>query len=99
MATARRYALWARLVVTAIYLAGIVVQFLLAGYGFFEGKWGAHEGLGWSLMHGLPLLTLIVTLVIWRPAPTCGSRSPSVCWASPSPSSRRRAGGRASSTR
>ncbi len=66
MATARRYALWARLVVTAIYLAGIVVQFLLAGYGFFEGKWGAHEGLGWSLMHGLPLLTLIVTLVIWR---------------------------------
>jgi hypothetical protein len=97
METARRYALWARLVVTALYLAGIV-QFLLAGYGFFEGKWGAHEGLGWSLMHGLPLLTLIVTLVIWRRGPTCGSRSRSACWASPSRSSRQRAGGRAPST-
>ena len=69
MVTARRYALWTRLVVTAIYLVGIAVQFLLAGYGFFKGEWGAHEGLGWSLMHALPLLTLIATLVIWRRGP------------------------------
>src|SRR5919202_387288 len=69
MATARRYALWARLVLTMLYLAGIVVQFVLAGYGFFEGKWGAHEGLGWSLMHGLPALILIATLVLWRRGP------------------------------
>jgi Family of unknown function (DUF6220) len=69
MATARRYALWTRLVLTALYLLGIVAQFLLAGYGFFEGDWDAHEGLGWSIMHGLPLLILIATLVIWRRGP------------------------------
>jgi hypothetical protein len=69
MTTARRYALWTRLVLTALYLVGIVVQFLLAGYGFFEADWDAHEGLGWSVMHVLPLLILIATLVVWRRGP------------------------------
>jgi hypothetical protein len=68
----RRYALWTRLVLAALYLLGIVVQFVLAGYGFFEGRWGAHEGLGWSVMHALPLLILIATLVIWRRGPDLG---------------------------
>jgi hypothetical protein len=53
-------------VIIALYLVGIVVQFIAAGYGFFEGNFDFHEGLGWSLMHGIPLLALIATLVLWR---------------------------------
>ena len=61
-----RIALWSRVVLLALYLVGIVVQFVAAGYGFFEGRWDLHEGLGWSLMHAIPLLVLIATLVLWR---------------------------------
>jgi hypothetical protein len=61
-----RIALWSRIVLVALYLVGIVVQFIAAGYGFFEGNFDFHEGLGWSLMHGIPLLVLIATLVLWR---------------------------------
>ena len=61
-----RIALWSRIVLVALYLVGIVVQFLAAGYGFFEGNFDFHEGLGWTLMHFIPVLVLIVTLVLWR---------------------------------
>ena len=61
-----RIAVWSRIAVVTLYLVGIVVQFLAAGYGFFGGNFDLHEGLGWSLMHGIPLLVLIATLVLWR---------------------------------
>jgi hypothetical protein len=61
-----RIALWGRVVLVALYLIGIVVQFLAAGYGFFKGDFDLHEGLGWSVMHAIPLLVLIATLVLWQ---------------------------------
>ncbi len=61
-----RIALWTRIVLLALYLVGIVVQFIAAGYGFFEGNFDFHEGLGWTLMHLIPLLILVATLVLWR---------------------------------
>jgi hypothetical protein len=61
-----RLALWSRVVLGALYLIGIVVQFVAAGYGFFEGSFEFHEGFGWTLMHLIPLLVLIATLVLWR---------------------------------
>ena len=61
-----RIALWSRVVLGALYLIGIIVQFIAAGYGFFEGTFDFHESLGWTLMHALPLLILLATLVLWR---------------------------------
>jgi hypothetical protein len=61
-----RIGLWSRIVLVVLYLVGIVIQFIAAGYGFFEGNFDFHEGLGWTLMHGIPLLVLIATLVLWR---------------------------------
>ena len=61
-----RFALWSRVVLGALFLVGIVVQFIAAGYGFFEGSFEFHEGLGWTLMHLIPLLVLVATLVLWR---------------------------------
>ncbi|MDQ4082402.1 MAG: hypothetical protein M3123_05895 [Actinomycetota bacterium] len=61
-----RIALWSRIVLLALYLVGIVIQFLAAGYGFFEGSFDFHEDLGWTAMHAIPLLLLIATLVLWR---------------------------------
>ena len=49
-----------------MFLVGIVVQFVAAGYGFFEGSFDLHEGLGWTVMHLIPLLVLVATLVLWR---------------------------------
>ena len=60
-----RIALWTRIVLLALYLVGIVVQFIAAGYGFFEGNFDFHEGLGWTVMHLIPLLILVATLVLW----------------------------------
>lgn len=61
-----RIALWSRIVLVALYLVGIVVQFIAAGYGFFDGTFDFHESLGWTLMHAIPLLVLVATLVLWR---------------------------------
>ena len=61
-----RYSLWARIVLVGLYQIGIVVQFLAAGYGLFEGSFDFHEWLGWTVMHGIPLLVLIATLVLFR---------------------------------
>ncbi len=61
-----RIGLWSRIVLVGLYLVGIVVQFLAAGYGFFEGNFDFHEGLGWTLMHWVPVLVLVATLVLWR---------------------------------
>jgi hypothetical protein len=46
-----------------------VVQFISAGYGMFAdpGNFDLHEGLGFTIMHLLPLLILIAGLIVWRP--------------------------------
>ncbi len=64
-----RIALWTRIVLLALYLVGIVVQFIAAGYGMFAdpGNFDLHEGLGFTIMHWIPILILIAGLVIWRP--------------------------------
>jgi hypothetical protein len=61
-----RIALWSRVVLVGLFLVGIVVQFISAGYGLFDGSFDFHEGLGWTLMHLIPLLVLVATLVLWR---------------------------------
>jgi hypothetical protein len=66
MAGIRRFSLWSRVVLTGIFLIGIVVQFIAAGYGFFEGDFDLHEGLGYTVMHGIPLLILVASLGVWR---------------------------------
>jgi hypothetical protein len=65
----RRIVRWARLVLGSLYLVGIVVQFISAGYGMFAdpGNFDLHEGLGFTIMHLLPLLILIAGLIVWRP--------------------------------
>jgi len=65
----RRFARWARLVLAALFLIGIVVQFVTIGIGLFPDREGldVHEGLGWTIMHLLPLLILVVGLIAWRP--------------------------------
>ena len=69
MPRVRRIARWARFVLGTLFLVGIVVQFILAGYGWFApgGNFDLHEGLGFTIMHALPLLILIAGLLIWRP--------------------------------
>jgi hypothetical protein len=69
MATARRIARWARFVLGVLFLIGIVVQFIAAGYGMFAdpGNFDLHEGLGFTIMHLLPVLILIAGLIAWRP--------------------------------
>ncbi len=69
MATVRRFARWTRFVLGVLFLIGIVVQFIAAGYGMFAdpGNFDLHEGLGFTIMHWIPILILIAGLVIWRP--------------------------------
>ena len=69
MAAVRRIARWARFVLSVLFLVGIVVQFIAAGYGMFAdpGNFDFHEGLGFTLMHWIPILILIAGVLIWRP--------------------------------
>jgi hypothetical protein len=100
MATVRRIARWARLVLGVLFLVGIVVQFIAAGYGMFAdpGNFDLHEGLGFTIMHLLPVLILIAGLLIWRPFDELGLSVAMGSSASSSPSSPGSATGRASST-
>jgi len=61
-----RIAPWTRLVLSVLFLIVIVVQFLPAGYGSFEGAFGQHEGVGWTIGHFTPLLILVATAVLAR---------------------------------
>ena len=74
MQRVRRIARWARFVLATLFLVGIVVQFVAAGYGMFadRGNFGLHEGLGWTVMHVLPILILVAGLLIWRPVSELG---------------------------
>jgi Family of unknown function (DUF6220) len=71
VAGVRRVARWARFVLGVLFLIGIVVQFLSAGYGLFAdpGNFDLHEGLGFTVVHWIPILILIAGLLIWRPRP------------------------------
>ena len=68
MSGRHRFALWSRVVLTALFLIVIVVQFLTIGYGLFKSSDGIdlHEGIGYTIAHLLPLLILIATIVLWR---------------------------------
>ena len=45
------------------------MQFLTAGYSLFAdpGNFDLHEGLGFTIVHWIPILILIAGLLIWRP--------------------------------
>jgi len=67
VATVRRFARWAHFVVVSLYLLAIVVQFFLAGIGFFTGEgFGTHNDVGWAI-HFVPVLALLLALVAWLP--------------------------------
>ena len=63
----RRFARWARLVLGGLFLVGILVPFVAAGYGWFVGGFDLHEDLGWTIVHWLPILILIAGVILWRP--------------------------------
>jgi hypothetical protein len=69
VAKVRRIARWARFVLGVLFLVGIVVQFIAAGYGWFadRGNFEFHEVLGFTAMHLIPILILIAGLLVWRP--------------------------------
>src|SRR4051812_35635814 len=48
------------------FLVLLPLQFAIAGYGIFSGKFDAHEAFGAGLLHGLVLLALIAALVARR---------------------------------
>ncbi len=53
---------------TGLFLVLLPLQFLIAGYGVFSGKFDAHEAFGAGLLHGLMLLMVIAAMVArrWR---------------------------------
>jgi hypothetical protein len=65
VATVRRIARWGHFIVVSLYLIGIVVQFFLAGVGFFTGEgFGTHNDVGWAI-HFVPVLALLLALLAW----------------------------------
>jgi hypothetical protein len=54
------------IVLTALFLVLLPLQFLFAGYGVFSGEFEAHEGFGAGLLHGLTLLMLVAALIARR---------------------------------
>ncbi len=66
MATVRRYARWALVILTALFILAIVVQILTAGFAIFGAtSFDLHESLGFTLTHGLSILVLVAALVAW----------------------------------
>lgn len=53
-------------VLTALFLVLLPLQFLFAGYGVFSGKYGSHEAFGAGLLHGIMLLMVLAALVARR---------------------------------
>jgi hypothetical protein len=62
----RRYARWALIVFTALFLLAVVVQILTAGFGIFGAtSLKLHEDLGFTLTHGLSIFVFLAALVAW----------------------------------
>lgn len=56
------------IVLTALFLVLLPVQFLLVGYGLFGGDIDVHMGFGMTVLHGLMLLMAITAAVarMWK---------------------------------
>lgn len=66
MASIRRYARWALVLFTGLFLLAVVVQILTAGFGIFGAtSLDLHEDLGFTLTHGLSILVFLAALVAW----------------------------------
>jgi hypothetical protein len=66
LASIRRYARWALILFTALFLLAVVVQILTAGFGIFGAtSMDLHENLGFTLTHGLSILIFLAALIAW----------------------------------
>jgi hypothetical protein len=66
MAAIRRFARWALILVTGLFLLAVVMQILTAGFGIFGAtSLSLHEDLGFTLTHGLSILIFIAALIAW----------------------------------
>jgi hypothetical protein len=66
LASIRRYARWAIILFTGLFLLAVVVQILTAGFGIFGAtSLKLHEDLGFTLTHGLSILIFLAALVAW----------------------------------
>jgi hypothetical protein len=66
LASIRRYARWALILLTGLFLLAVVLQILTAGFGIFGAtSLNLHEDLGFTLTHGLSILIFLAALVAW----------------------------------
>jgi hypothetical protein len=66
LASIRRYARWALILFTGLFLLAVVVQILTAGFAIFGAtSFDLHENLGFTLTHGLSILIFLAALVAW----------------------------------
>jgi len=66
VAAVRRYARWALVLFTALFMLAVVVEFLTAGFGIFGAtSLDLHEDLGFTVTHGLSILVFLAALVAW----------------------------------
>jgi hypothetical protein len=62
----RRYARWALILFTGLFLLAVVVQILTAGFGIFGAtSLKLHEDVGFTLTRGLSILVFVAALVAW----------------------------------
>jgi hypothetical protein len=62
----RRYARWALMLLTGLFLLAVIVQIMTAGFAIFGAtSFDLHEDLGFSLTHGLSILVFLAALVAW----------------------------------
>jgi hypothetical protein len=62
----RRYARWALILFTALFIFAVVVQILTAGFGIFGAtSLDLHGDLGFTVTHGLSILVFLAALVAW----------------------------------
>jgi hypothetical protein len=66
LASIRRYARWALILFTALFIFAVVVQVLTAGFGIFGAtSLDLHGDLGFTVTHGLSILVFLAALVAW----------------------------------
>jgi hypothetical protein len=66
LASVRRYARWALILFTGLFLLAVIVQILTAGFAIFGAtSFDLHENLGFSLTHGLSILVFLAALLAW----------------------------------
>ncbi len=66
MNSVRRYARWALILFTGLFIFAVVVQILTAGFAIFGAtSLDLHEDLGFTVTHGLSILVFLAALVAW----------------------------------